>query len=239
MFRFKEFAIAQERCAMKVGTDAVLLGAWLSLRGSERYILDIGSGSGLIALMLAQRTQSFAYQAVIDGVEVDRASYEESCENAAASPWSDRVSMHCTEIQKYGVADKRRYDLIVSNPPFFVDSLLAPNQERSNARHTTLLPFSDLISAVERLLNADGRFAMVLPIAEQQLFDNEADGRLTLLRRCNVKGSVSGVAKRQLSEYAVAKTEVNATLEELTLRRADGSYSDEYRTLTRDFYLKF
>ncbi len=236
MFRFKEFSISQDRTAMKVGTDGVLLGAWASLCGEERRILDIGSGTGLITLMMAQRTQHRSDRVVVDGVEVDDASYGQSRENVADSAWGDRVSMHHSDIQNY---EAERYDLIVSNPPFFVDSLLAPNAERSNARHTTLLPFSELITAVERLLTDNGRFALILPTTEQQMFDNELRGRLTLLRRCSVRGGVSTPAKRQLSEYTIAKSSAAARHEEITLRNADGEFSEEYRRLTSDFYLKF
>lgn len=236
MFKFKKFSIAQDRSAMKVGTDGVLLGAWVSLQGDECRMLDIGSGTGLIALMLAQRSCNFDKQIAIDGVELDLASCGQAVENVDSSPWNDRVTMHHSDIQSY---EAKRYDLIVSNPPFFVDSLLAPNEERSNARHTTQLPFPDLIDSVLRLLKPNGHFALILPTAEQQLFDREVAGRLKLLRRCAVKGSVRSMAKRQLSEYLLTDVAVEAIHEELTLRSADGTYSDEYRNLTRYFYLKF
>lgn len=235
MFRFKKFSVVQDRSAMKVGTDGVLLGAWVQLRGGERRILDVGSGTGLIALMLAQRAES----AIIDGVELDAASCEEAAMNCEVSPWSDRLTMHRTDIQSYDAP--MLYDLIVSNPPFFVDSLLSPTEERSNARHTTQLSFSDLVASVCRLLRPEGRFALVLPTTEQQLFDREAEGRLRLLRRCDVRGGVRSVAKRQLSEYLLFESSDSSTLrhEELTLRGVDGAYSAEYRALTSEFYLKF
>ncbi|MFR9619696.1 MAG: methyltransferase [Rikenellaceae bacterium] len=241
MFRFKQFAIAQDRSAMKVGTDGVLLGAWVELRGEEQRILDIGAGTGVIALMMAQRTQHYPTPSAIEAVEIDEQSAQQAVENIASSPWSNRVKLHQTSVQSFAEGAPQ-YDLIVSNPPFFVDSLLAPNSERSNARHTTLLSFADLAKCVVEMLSPEGRFALVLPTAEQQLFDTEALPRLELIRRCSVKGGVRNEAKRQLSEYRVRQNgahEVQPTLETVVIRQADGQYSDEYRRLTREFYLKF
>ena len=162
MFRFKQFAIRQDRCPMKVGTDGVLLGAWVSVRPSDRRILDIGTGTGLIALMMAQRVPG----ARITGVDVEDIS--QARENADASPWGGRVAFVQCPVQEF--APQGKFDLVVSNPPFFVDSLTCPDAGRTTARHAVRLPFGDLRDAVVRLLSDEGHFAVVLPADEAARF---------------------------------------------------------------------
>ena len=154
-FQFKQFTIRHDRCAMKVGTDGVLLGAWANAKGKQR-ILDIGTGSGLIALMLAQRTD-----AMITGIEIDPASATQAQENAAASPWADRLQIVATDIAGY--TSYQAFDLIVSNPPFFNEMLLPPGAARSQARHTQALTFEALLFHVQRLLSPEGSFCAILP----------------------------------------------------------------------------
>lgn len=234
MFRFKRFAVEDDRSSMKVGTDGVLLGAWAKIDGSEQRILDIGTGCGLIALMMAQRT----IDANIDAVEIDSSSAEQAGENFAASEWSDRLELFHTDIKCFDRAEK--YDLIISNPPFFVDSLLSPNMSRSNARHTTKLTFSELVNSVVRLLKQYGRYVMILPPDESEIFDNEAFGQLSLVRRCSVHGRVDLPAKRYMNEYILYNDLSHFTDEKIVIEgEKRGDYSDEYRDLTADFYLKF
>ncbi|MFI3320026.1 MAG: methyltransferase [Rikenellaceae bacterium] len=235
MFRFKQFAIEQDRTAMKVGTDGVLLGAWCRTPQSNvpSRILDIGAGTGLIALMLAQRSE----HSTVVGVEVDEASWGQASENVERSPWSERVEIIKSPIQEF--EPKERFDLIVSNPPYFVDSLLSPDASRTNARHTTTLTFEELIVSVLRLLGDGGRFAVVLPTVESQRFDEVLQGRMTLNRRCFVKGREDLEVKRVMSEYVVAPLDGDVEMEELTIERERHQYTDEYKELTRDFYLKF
>ncbi len=234
MFRFKQFAIEQDRTAMKVGTDGVLLGAWVSLRGDEGRILDIGTGTGVIALMLAQRSGSR-----VDGVEIDPDGAEQARENVDMSPWADRVAIYCSDIQSY-VCDDGGYDLIVSNPPYFVSSMLSPSVQRTTARHTTDLSFRDLGEAVVRLLNPNGRFALILPPAEMQLFEREVSERLFVVRRCDVYSRVGVAIKRLLCEFSLTPPEVEPLHETLIIEgETHLQYTDEYRDLTRDFYLKF
>src|SRR6266850_1577807 len=145
-FTFKQFIVHHDRCAMKVGTDAVLLGAWAGAAGAKT-ILDIGTGSGIIALMLAQRTPSYAR---IDAVEIEQSDFLQASENAQNSPWPEKIIVHHTSIQEYQTDSQ--YDLIICNPPYFINSLLPPSPFRKQARHAALLPNRDLLTAVKRLL---------------------------------------------------------------------------------------
>ena len=141
MFRFKQFAVRQDRCPMKVGTDGVLLGAWAEVRPGDRRMLDVGTGTGLIALMLAQRSA-----ARITAVDVDAECATQAAENFAASPWADRLDAVAVAVQRYDPVE--RFDLIVSNPPYYVDSLLSPDEGRNTARHAAGLPFGELAAGV-------------------------------------------------------------------------------------------
>ena len=159
-FTFKQFYIDHSRCAMKVGTDGTLIGAWFSANCNNCRILDIGTGTGLIAIMAAQRFSD----AQIIGIDIDSDCIEQARENVAASPWSERISIIHSALQEF--TSSKGFDVIISNPPYFVDSLLSPDDKRSTARHTTSLSFSDLFDGVERLLAQDGTFALILPPAE-------------------------------------------------------------------------
>ena len=158
-FTFKQFHIDHSRCAMKVGTDGVLLGAWARVDGTRR-ILDIGTGTGVIALQMAQRNS----EAQIFAVEIDETASCRARANFDMSPWAERLEVECCAAQEFNHTEK--FDLIISNPPYFVDSLLPPDAKRSTARHTHDLSFEALDEAVSRLLAENGRFAMILPVAE-------------------------------------------------------------------------
>lgn len=221
-FAFKRFAIDQSGCAMKVGTDGVLLGAWCDCSG--RRILDAGTGSGLIALMLAQRNAC----AEIDAVEIDPAAAECARGNVAASPWSDRVEVICAALQDFFT--DRRYDLLVSNPPYFSETLLSPDPARAAARHNCSLPYRELISAALRLLASDGRLSLILPAGEMPAFSLQASAAgLHLLRRCEVATKPDAAPKRVMSEWG--RADAAAELSRITIG------DDEYRRLTCDFYL--
>lgn len=350
---------------MKVGTDGVLVGAWAGLKPDDRHILDIGTGTGLIALMLAQRTEGFAPQTVPDGLseacdpdaprspeppygptcpagtadrigeagpigattrigtadrtdaadepheaadytsdpvpatsdtfrgratdtarqpaapaDIQRPDAEEdrqqpnpgiarqpttagrnqpatgpasrgvritgidigdiaqACENAAASPWSDRVAFVRCPVQRF--RPDRRYDLIVSNPPFFVDSLTSPDAGRTTARHTVELPFEELRDAVVRLLAEHGRFAVVLPLDEGRRFERICRGQLFVSRRTEVRTTPRKAPKRVLLEFVRQAPDREAATGELTIGTgAHETYTPEYRALTGEFYLKF
>ena len=179
---------------MKVGTDGVLLGAWAAVRPQDRRMLDIGTGTGLIALMLAQR----APEAHVTGVDIDDVG--QARENAAASPWSGRVAFAQCPVQEFETPEP--FDLIVSNPPFFVDSLTCPDGGRTAARHAVHLPFGDLRDAVLRLLAPGGRFAVILPTAEAERFLAVCAGRLALVRRTDVRTTPRRPAKRAAALFA-------------------------------------
>lgn len=193
VFRFKRFTIRQDRCPMKVGTDGVLLGAWTGLRTTDRRMLDIGTGTGLIALMLAQRAPG----ARITGIDIDDVS--QARENAAASPWDDRLHFEQTPVQTFRPAE--RYDLIVSNPPFYVDSLTCPDAGRTAARHTVHLSYEELVDSVVRLLAPGGRFAVVLPTPESEHFRHLASARLLLTHLTRVRTTPRRSVRRVLMEF--------------------------------------
>lgn len=218
---------------MKVGTDGVLLGAWAGVRPSDRRMLDIGTGTGLIALMLAQRAQD----ASVTGVDIDDVA--QARENADASPWAGRVFFERCPVQEFRAPEP--FDLIVSNPPFFVDSLTCPDEGRTAARHAVHLPFDELRDAVLRLMAPAGRFAVVLPTAEAERFLAVCTGRLALTRRTDVRTTPRHPAKRALLEFSRAgAADASPETSELTVGTGEHEcYTPEYRALTRDFYLKF
>ena len=218
---------------MKVGTDGVLLGAWAGVRPSDRRMLDIGTGTGLIALMLAQRSP----EAFVTGVDIDDVS--QARENADASPWGGRVAFERCPVQEFAAPEP--FDLIVSNPPFFVDSLTCPDEGRTAVRHAVHLPYDELRDAVLRLLAPAGRFAVILPTAEAARFLAVCAGRLALVRRTDVRTTPRRPAKRALMEFVRAEdaAPVPETSELVVGTGEHECYTPEYRALTRDFYLKF
>ena len=247
-FRFKQFTVANERSAMKVGTDGVLLGAWVRLRGNEQHILDVGTGTGVIALMLAQRTsqsdETQAQAATIIGIDIDRPSAEEAAANFKASPWAGQMAAFAGDFRGLGSDPSHPlkylafpYDLIVSNPPYFVDALKAPDPRRNDARHADSLTYADLVAGAVRNLAPDGRLALILPADATARFAAEASAcGLRLCRRTDVSTLAGTAPTRTLLEFS----RTSAPLEETTLAIQDAAgFTDEYRTLTRDFYLKF
>lgn len=234
-FSFKQFSITQDESAMKVGTDGVLLGAWCRVDASVRRILDIGTGTGVIAIMLAQR----APEAHITGVDIE--SVDEARRNAAASPWGERLSMVQSPVQEFGAGEE--FDLIVSNPPYFLDSLKCPQKERTTARHTDSLSFGELCEAVARLLSPEGRFAVVLPVNEGRKFVKTALSFLNPVRCTEVKTTPRRGAKRVLMEFArldASSPSADFVRDELVIGTGEHEcYTEGYKALTRDFYLKF
>ncbi len=232
-FRFKQFTVEQDRCPMKVGTDGVLLGAWTPIRGEDSRLLDIGAGTGLIALMLAQR----APQARIVGLDVDAASVEQARENVARSPWEDRISIQMGAVQEFQAEEP--FDLIVSNPPYFDQSLHSPDAGRTCARHTDSLPFEALLEAVDRLLAPEGRFAVVLPVQEGAHFRMLATRTFSLERQLAVRTTPRRGVRRVLMLFSRRGASVPPEVGELIIQTAPETFTPEYRALTADFYLKF
>ncbi len=225
---------------MKVGTDGVLLGAWVRLTGAERQVLDIGTGTGVIALMLAQRTDGFSAKPRIDAVEVETQAAGEARGNFGHTPWSDRLGVTCGPVQEFGIETEGRYELIVSNPPYFMESLKPPGEGRTMARHTELLPYDQLIRAVSRLLDVQsGRFAAIFPTAEFARFAQMAQAAgLRCIKRLEVRGRAGKAIKRIAGEFALRPLEGECVVETLCIEDQAG-FTAEYRNLTRDFYLKF
>lgn len=230
-FQFKQFSIKQNNTAMKVGTDGVLLGAWTETR--EGHILDIGTGTGLIAIMLAQQTKS----ALIDAIEIETEAHQQAKENIKACSWIDRIAAHNLSIQKFKSTTK--YDLIISNPPFFIDSTKASKSNRNTARHTDCLSFEDLILSVISLLKPNGIFSVILPISEGEIFiELTTKKQLFLVRKCIIKPNPTTPPKRVLMEFSFQQKELieeNLTIETGTRHQ----YTKEYISLTKDFYLNF
>ena len=229
-FAFKQFTVRHDRCAMKVGTDGVLLGAWTDLSHSRR-ILDIGTGTGLIALMLAQRCMD----ARITAIDLDSAAVEQAQENIQASPWKDRIEALQQDICTYH--PNGTFDTIVSNPPYFIDSLKCPDGQRSTARHTDTLDADRLIGKVSELLTSDGRFSIILPAEQtEDLIRVAGEKGLHPSRQTWVITRPGLSPKRILMEFR--KIPVTLQPNELVIELERHVYSEEYIALTKEFYLK-
>ncbi|WP_308226044.1 methyltransferase [uncultured Prevotella sp.] len=230
-FTFQKFTIHQDRCAMKVGTDGVLLGAWA--HGGKR-ILDIGTGTGLVAIMMAQR---FA-DAHVTAVEIDHNAALQACYNAKCSPFASRIGIVETSIQNFEVYGTQLFDSIVSNPPFFTDSLKNHDSQRATARHADTLTYRDLFTAVKRLLVEDGEFSAIIPSNCLTSFIAEAYlAHLVPIRQLAIRTTPRKQPKRILVSFGHTSSESNATNKEQCLMNPDGSRSDWYINLTSDFYL--
>src|SRR5690554_276025 len=187
-FHFKEFSIEQDRCAMKIGTDGVLLGAWVSLESDPFLILDIGSGTGIIALQLAQRSNA----ETIDGVEIDENAYEQCVDNFENSPWSDRLFCYHASLAEFVEEIDEEYDLIISNPPFYSEDYKTENKSRDTARFNDSLPFDALIESASKLLSKEGVFAIIIPNKEERRFIEIASHvNLFPKRICRVQGNAA------------------------------------------------
>ncbi|MBN2597567.1 methyltransferase [Labilibaculum sp.] len=234
-FEFKQFRVDQDGSAMKVGTDGVLLGAWADISKANR-ILDIGTGTGLIAIMMAQRSDSGAK---IDAVEIESVSYQQAVNNFANCPWTSKLNAFHLSFQKFCQAATVKYDLIVSNPPYFINGLKAKGESRTQARHADDLPFEDLLKGAISLLSESGVLSVILPVDEGEYFQKLAG--LTgfyLKRKISVLPNPEKPAKRYLFEFCLQKCE--AQFAELIVENGQRHvYSPEYINLTKDFYLKF
>ncbi|RIA08485.1 tRNA1Val (adenine37-N6)-methyltransferase [Flavobacteriaceae bacterium MAR_2010_72] len=232
-FKFKQFTVNQDRCAMKIGTDGVLLGAWTPLEGQPKSILDIGSGTGIIALMLAQRSNAD----LIDAIEFDADAYEQCVDNFEQSPWGDRLFCYHASLEEFTEEIDETYDLIVSNPPFYSEDFKPDHALRDLARFQDAMPFEHVLESVSKLLTRDGLFSVVIPFKEESRFIDLASKRNlfpnTILR---VKGNPTSEVKRSLLSFSFTKTGVEQS--ELTIETSRHQYTEEYIALTKAFYIK-
>ncbi len=231
VFNFKKFAVVNERSAIKVNTDGVLLGAAMTIRDTDRTMLDVGTGTGTIALMAAQRSA-----ALIDAIDVDEASAQEAGMNFMNSPWADRMKAHHASLEDFAAASYMKYDLIFSNPPYFEDSLLAPEERRCNARHTIGLSYRELLEFAAERLTENGRFSIVLPADQESALTRYARMKgLHLFRIMRVRTVPRKAPGRIVAEFSRERCECP---EDFVLTIQDeGKYTQEYLSLTHDFYL--
>ncbi len=236
VFKFKEFSVNQDKTAMKIGTDGVLLGAWCAVDFYPDTILDIGSGTGVVALMLAQRSDAMT----IDAVEIEENAYEQSVENFEQSDWGDRLYCYNATFQEFAdeiAEEEETYDLIISNPPFYTDDFESDNKARNKARFTSALSFDDLISGVVKILSKTGKFSTIIPYKEEEEFINLAHEKgLYINRICGVQGNLTSAIKRSLLEFSFNETAL--TKEHLIIEIERHKYTEEYIDLTKDFYFK-
>lgn len=232
-FQFKEFKVEQDRCAMKVGTDGVLLGAWAGITDRVNSILDIGTGTGVIALQLAQRSDAD----VIDALEIEPRAYEQAVENFENSQWADRLFCYHASLQEFVNEIDEKYDLIISNPPYFNDTFKDLDKERALARHTKGLSFSDLLEGVSKVMALDGTAAFIIPYKVESLFLELAKKRnLFPARISRYRGNKNSDLKRSLIE--LKNKVVTPIQEEFFLEHSRHEYTDHYKNLVKGFYLK-
>jgi tRNA1Val (adenine37-N6)-methyltransferase len=234
MFAFKKFSVNQDKTAMKIGTDGVLLGAWCPINNRPNSILDIGTGTGIIALMLAQRTE--AQQ--IDALEIEENAYEQAVDNFENSPWSDRLFCFHAGLDEFVDDPEDEYDLIVSNPPFYVEDYKTNDTHRDLARFQDAMPFEDLVAAVDLLLSENGIFAVIIPFKEEERFmDLCAKMELFPIKITRVKGAHNTPIVRSLMAFKRFEL-TTLTSDELVIEINRHEYTDAYIELTKDFYLK-
>lgn len=229
-FMFKQFTVYHDKCAMKVGTDGVLLGAWAPVNNAKR-ILDIGTGTGLIALQLAQRNQ----HSKITAIEIDTIAADQAKENIQQSPWGDRIKIECVDFRNYQSEDK--FDLIVSNPPYFMDALKCPDKQRNMARHSGGLNYDSLFRHAAHLLCEEGVVSLIIPSeTEKAVIDAAWQHHLFPLHRTQVFTKPEKPCRRLLLTFSFQ--EKDCIKENLCIKVNHNEFTPEYTALTKDFYLK-
>ncbi len=231
-FQFKQFRIDQGQCAMKVTTDACIQGAWTPLPRTVKRILDVGTGTGLLALMLAQRHES----ALIDAVEYDATAADQAKENVSLSPWSERITVRCSDIRSFETSEK--YDLIICNPPFFDNALLGPKNKKNTARHTIALSKEELADAIIKYLTPNGHCSILLPVPEYKYWLSVAEKfglfpREILLIRHRPRSEPKRIVAIMQQGVAGSGGEDH----QLTIMHEDGTYTDQFGEMLRPFYL--
>jgi len=232
-FQFKEFTIQQDKTAMKVGTDGVLLGAWAEINSKVFSVLDIGAGTGLIALMIAQKSNV----EVIDAIELNNDAYEQTVENFENSDWGDRLFCYHASLQEFTDEIEDKYDLIVSNPPFYTSTYKDLSEERAMARHTESLTYAELLDGTSKLLSEIGSCAFIIPFLEEENFIELAkQQKLFPNRITRVKGTENSPIKRSLLQFSF--TQKSTEISELAIEIERHQYTSAYIKLVEDFYLK-
>lgn len=232
-FQFKHFSVNQDQCAMKIGTDGVLLGAWTSIESNPFSVLDIGAGTGVLSLMLAQQSHA----QVIEALETDDQAYEQCVDNFEQSPWNDRLFCYHASLGEFAEEIDDTYDLIICNPPFYSETYKTENSQRDLARFQDAMPFEHLLENVVTLLSEDGLFSVIIPFSEEQNFIVLASKVALFPKRLKrVKGTPSSDVKRSLIEFTSTKTDILTS--ELIIETTRHDYTEEYINLTKDFYLK-
>jgi tRNA1Val (adenine37-N6)-methyltransferase len=233
-FQFKQFTVQQEKAALKVSTDSCLFGAWIAEEvGSRKYnvrnVLDIGTGTGLLMLMIAQKCN-----AVIDGIEIDEPSYEQAKENAEASAWQERLNLFCADVKQYRF--EKKYDLIISNPPFYENNLKSEISNINVAKHDEGLKLDDLLQIIDDNLTADGRFAVLLPYHRSESFTANANKKGFYLQlEIKVKQSVNHSFFRSM--LLLGRDQSEAITNELSIKDENNLYTNEFVELLKDYYL--
>lgn len=229
-FRFKQFTVHQDKCAMKVGTDAVLLGSWIH-PGLARHIIDIGTGTGLLALMLAQKSV-----ALIDAIDIDAGAFYQATENTRISPWFNRIYVHHQSFQDFVKGTTKQYDLVITNPPYFHHASKPFIESRLHARHNDQLNFNELVNGVKHILSPEGKFCLILPLKEGMEFMDIAQRKgLFCHQLLRVKTKADRQEKRLLMEF---RNEFGVPADDqIVIHNEDCSFTEAYIELTKDYYL--
>lgn len=231
-FNFKKFTIKQDKCAMKVGTDGVLLGAWANIPSNGK-IADIGTGTGLLAIMAAQRSIT----STITGIEIDEAASHQACDNMKNSPWSDRLSVVTADVNDFYHKNISEFDCILSNPPYFSEKIKSNKENRNIARHTDSLSFIQLAVSASYMLKEGGNFCIILPSESAFDFISETlKTDLRLKKRTDIITKTGGTPKRVMMEFVKGNNRIIAEYGQIVLN-CNGEKSEEYRNLTDEFYL--
>jgi tRNA1Val (adenine37-N6)-methyltransferase len=229
-FQFKQFRIDQENAAMKVCTDSCIFGAVIKPTGFKK-ILDIGTGTGLLALMIAQRSD-----ASIDAVEIDKEAAEQAKQNVKNSPWSDKIKVYKQPIQEFTVTTENKYDLIISNPPFYKDSLKSEDEKINTAHHSTFLSMEELLDAVSKLLLPQGLFMVLLPSFEAELLREAAlEHNLFTSSIVKIKDNEKAKVLREITVFSYTLT--IPSMREFVIKKEDNSYTVEFVELLKEYYL--